>query len=62
MGGRDRARPSARTRQHQQRLKRATGVALIEGQILIRRPVEVLFDFVADERNEPRYNRDDERG
>jgi hypothetical protein len=30
-------------------------VALIEGEILIRRPVGVVFDFAADERNEPRY-------
>lgn len=28
----------------------------IEGQIVIDRPVEEVFDFVADERNEPRYN------
>lgn len=28
----------------------------IEGQIVINRPVEEVFDFVADERNEPRYN------
>lgn len=28
----------------------------IEGATLIRRPVEDVFDFVADERNEPRYN------
>ena len=28
----------------------------IEGQIDIDRPVEEVFDFVADERNEPRYN------
>jgi hypothetical protein len=31
-------------------------VAEIEGGIMIRRPVEEVFDFVADERNEPRYN------
>ncbi len=29
----------------------------IEGEIIIHRPVEEVFDFVADERNEPRYNR-----
>jgi uncharacterized protein YndB with AHSA1/START domain len=29
----------------------------VEGEILIRRPVEEVFDFVADERNEPQYNR-----
>jgi uncharacterized protein YndB with AHSA1/START domain len=28
----------------------------IEDEIVIRRPVEEVFDFVADERNEPRYN------
>jgi len=28
----------------------------IDGQIVIARPVEEVFDFVADERNEPRYN------
>ncbi|MDP9889535.1 SRPBCC family protein [Pseudarthrobacter enclensis] len=28
----------------------------INGSILIRRPVEQVFDFVADERNEPVYN------
>jgi hypothetical protein len=29
----------------------------VEGEIIINRPVEEVFDFVADERNEPRYNR-----
>lgn len=29
----------------------------VEGEIIIQRPVEQVFDFVADERNEPRYNR-----
>jgi Polyketide cyclase / dehydrase and lipid transport len=28
----------------------------IDGEILINRPVDAVFDFVADERNEPRYN------
>lgn len=28
----------------------------VEGEIIINRPVEEVFDFVADERNEPRYN------
>ena len=28
----------------------------IEGHIVIRRPVDEVFDFVADERNEPRFN------
>ncbi|MGZ6494419.1 MAG: SRPBCC family protein, partial [Actinomycetota bacterium] len=31
-------------------------MAHIEGEILIRRSPEDVFDFVADERNEPRYN------
>ncbi len=31
-------------------------MAHIEGEILIGRSVEDVFDFVADERNEPRYN------
>ena len=29
----------------------------IEGEVLIHRPVEEVFDFVADERTEPTYNR-----
>jgi uncharacterized protein YndB with AHSA1/START domain len=28
----------------------------VEGAIVINRPVEEVFDFVADERNEPRFN------
>ncbi|HEX6663064.1 MAG TPA: SRPBCC family protein [Gaiellaceae bacterium] len=35
---------------------RDVDMARIEGEILICRPVEEVFDFVADERNEPRYN------
>jgi carbon monoxide dehydrogenase subunit G len=31
-------------------------MAKIEGQILIGRPVEEVFDFVADSRNEPLFN------
>lgn len=31
--------------------------ARITGEIVIERPVEEVFDLVADERNEPRYNR-----
>jgi uncharacterized membrane protein len=31
-------------------------VIRIEGEIVIDRPVEEVFDFVADARNEPRYN------
>ena len=30
-----------------------TGIA---GELCIRRPPELLFDVIADERNEPRYN------
>ena len=28
----------------------------VEGDIIIKRPMEAVFDFCADERNEPRYN------
>ena len=31
-------------------------MAHIEGETIINRPVEEVFDVVADERNEPRYN------
>jgi len=31
-------------------------MAKIEGEIVIRRPVEEVFDFVADSRNEPSFN------
>ncbi len=31
-------------------------MARVDGEIVILRPVEEVFDFVADERNEPRYN------
>jgi Polyketide cyclase / dehydrase and lipid transport len=31
-------------------------MAKIEGEILIGRPVEKVFDFVADSRNEPSFN------
>jgi len=31
-------------------------VAHVRGEIVINRPAEEVFDFVADERNEPRYN------
>jgi uncharacterized protein YndB with AHSA1/START domain len=34
----------------------ADTVSHIRGEVLIRRPVEEVFDFVADERNEPTYN------
>ena len=30
--------------------------ALVEGEIVIRHPVEEVFDYVADERHEPNYN------
>ena len=32
-------------------------MARIEGELVINRPIDEVFDFVADERNEPRYNR-----
>ena len=28
----------------------------VEGDMIINRPIEEVFDFCADERNEPRYN------
>jgi hypothetical protein len=31
-------------------------MAQIQGELVIRRPVHEVFDVVADERNEPRYN------
>jgi len=31
-------------------------MARVEGEIVICRPADEVFDFVADERNEPRYN------
>lgn len=31
-------------------------VARIEGEIVIGRPVDVVFDYVADQTNEPQYN------
>ena len=31
-------------------------MAVVEGEIVIERPVEDVFDFIADERNEPRFN------
>ena len=33
-------------------------MATISGEIDIGRPVEVVFDYVADQTNEPRYNPD----
>ena len=35
---------------------REAEMANVEGEITIGRPVEVVFDFVADQRNEPHYN------
>jgi hypothetical protein len=29
---------------------------LVKGDIVINRPIDEVFDFVADERNEPKYN------
>jgi hypothetical protein len=31
-------------------------MTFIEGEIIIARPAEAVFDFAADQRNEPRYN------
>lgn len=31
-------------------------MAEIAGQVVVGRPVEVVFDYVADQRNEPQYN------
>jgi uncharacterized protein YndB with AHSA1/START domain len=31
-------------------------MARIEGEVVIGRPVDVVFDYVADQRNEPQYN------
>ena len=31
-------------------------MARVQGEIVIERPVEVVFDYVADQRNEPTYN------
>jgi hypothetical protein len=31
-------------------------MARVEGEIVINRPVQEVFDFIADGRNEPRYN------
>ena len=39
------------------RFEGAALVAHVEGEIMIQRPVEEVFDFVAGERNEPRHNR-----
>jgi Polyketide cyclase / dehydrase and lipid transport len=39
-----------------QRLKEVVSVSRITGEILIDRPIDAVFDFVADERNEPLYN------
>lgn len=31
-------------------------MARIEGEIVIDRPIDVVFDYVADQSNEPHYN------
>jgi hypothetical protein len=36
--------------------ERSAGVIRVKGEIVIQQSVETVFDFVADERNEPRYN------
>ena len=35
---------------------RRAPTAQVEGEIVIRRPVEEVFDYVADERHEPNFN------
>jgi hypothetical protein len=37
-------------------IKRVSGMAKIKGEIIIDRPVDVVFDYVADQSNEPQYN------
>ena len=37
-------------------MKRANGMPKIEGEIIIDRPIDVVFDYVADQSNEPQYN------
>jgi hypothetical protein len=39
------------------RVKGAALVPHIEGEIIIQRPVDEVFDFVTVDRNEPRFNR-----
>jgi hypothetical protein len=41
---------------HEQATPRRDRVPTILGEIVIERPIEEVFDVVADERNEPRYN------
>jgi len=36
--------------------ERGNGMARIEGEIVIGRPLDVVFDYVADQSNEPQYN------
>jgi uncharacterized membrane protein len=36
--------------------ERGNGMAKIEGEIVIGRPVDTVFDYVADQSNEPQYN------
>jgi hypothetical protein len=36
--------------------QRENGMARIEGEIVIGRPVNVVFGYVADQSNEPQYN------
>jgi Polyketide cyclase / dehydrase and lipid transport len=40
-----------------ERVRKGIDVKPISGEILIEASIEDVFDFVADERNEPRYNR-----
>lgn len=50
------SRRGARGRRAAQVERRATRMARIEGEIVIDRPVDVVFDFVEGERNKPRFN------
>jgi hypothetical protein len=36
--------------------ERRNGMARIEGEIVIGQPLDVVFDYVADQSNEPQYN------
>ena len=41
---------------YRSRTKKACAMAWVKGDLAINRPVEEVFDFVADERTEPRYS------
>lgn len=58
LGGQHCRRPQRKVAHPGRRHSRVTCMATITGSIEIDRPVEEVFGFVADERNEPRYNPD----